>query len=161
MTTFSIPLISPAAYKEYIFPYEVETSNYHGGIDYWHSCGKIDPILPIIKQIPRLRMIHISYANDFEKSVKTIGSDNIIEFVLNPIEDILKASPESMGKKTRWYQKNVPRPQIHRQSRCFSKAYRPDRGHQQCKDMDSLLQTSVPPRSVNWVPQLLRIKSGR
>ena len=95
----SAPLISPAAYKEYIFPYEVETSNYHGGIDYWHSCGRIDHILHFIKQIPRLKMIHISYANDFEKSVKTIGRDNIIEFVLNPIDDILKASPESMRKK--------------------------------------------------------------
>jgi hypothetical protein len=95
----SIPVISPAAYEEYVFPYEVETSNYHGGIDYWHSCGRIDPILHFIKQIPRLKMIHVSYANDFEKSVRTIGGDNIIEFVLNPIDDVLKASPESMRKK--------------------------------------------------------------
>jgi hypothetical protein len=94
----SVPLISPNVYERFVFTHEVATSLYHGGIDYWHSCGKIDPLLGIIKRIPRLKMVHVSYANDFEKAVKTIENDCIIEFVLNPIEDVLKASPESMGK---------------------------------------------------------------
>ena len=46
-------------------------------------------------------MIHISYANDFKKAVETIGGKHVIEFVLNPIDDVLKATPEMMNAKLR------------------------------------------------------------
>lgn len=92
----SVPLISPFAYKEYVLPYEVKISEFHGGIDYWHSCGRIDPVVPSIMQVPNVKMIHISYATDLEKSVESIGDRHIIERVLNPIDDVLAASPEQM-----------------------------------------------------------------
>ena len=92
----SIPLISPSAYEEYVLPYEVKISEYHGGIDYWHSCGRIDSVVPSIMQLPNVKMIHISYATDLEKSVESIGDNHIIERVLNPIDDVLAASIEQM-----------------------------------------------------------------
>lgn len=93
----NVPLISPQVYRDFILPYEIKTSELHGGIDYWHSCGRVDPLLEHIKKIPDLKMIHISYANDFQVAAEAIGSDHIIEYVLNPIDDVLKASPEQMA----------------------------------------------------------------
>ena len=95
----NVPIISPQGYKEFILPYEKKISEFHGGIDYWHSCGRIDPLIVYIKEIPKLRMIHISHATDLRKSVEVIGSDNIIEIVLNPIDDVEKATPLQMENK--------------------------------------------------------------
>ncbi len=92
----SVPLISPSAYEEYVLPYEIKISEFHGGIDYWHSCGRIDPVVPSIMKIANVEMIHISYATDLERSVESIGDKHIIERVLNPIDDVLAASPEQM-----------------------------------------------------------------
>ncbi len=98
----SIPMITADAYEQYLLPYEVRMSELHGGMDYWHSCGRIDGILHLIKKIPGLKMIHISYANDFRFSAETIGKDQIIEYVLNPIGDVLTASPEQMEARLRF-----------------------------------------------------------
>ncbi|NPV53890.1 MAG: hypothetical protein HPY71_10250 [Firmicutes bacterium] len=95
----NVPLISPEAYKEFILPYEKEISEFHGGIDYWHSCGRIDPVLHYIKEIPKLKMIHISPWTDLEKAIEIIGTDHIIEVVLNPIDDVEKATPSQMESK--------------------------------------------------------------
>jgi len=97
----NVPIISPKGYKEFVLPYEKRTSEFHGGIEYWHSCGRIDPILPNIKEIPNLKMIHVSHSTDLKKSVEIIGKDNIIEIVLNPIDDVEKATPWQMENKLR------------------------------------------------------------
>ena len=95
----SIPMISPKGYQEFVLPYEKKMSEFHGGIDYWHSCGRIDPIVRYIKEIPNLKMIHLSHITDLRKSAEIIGNDHIIEIVLNPINDVEKATPEQMEKK--------------------------------------------------------------
>jgi len=95
----STPMISPKGYEEFVLPYEKKMSEFHGGIDYWHSCGRIDPIVRYIKEIPNLKMIHLSHITDFRKSAEIIGNDQIIEIVLNPINDVEKATPEQMEKK--------------------------------------------------------------
>jgi len=95
----NVPIISPKGYKEFVLPYEKRISEFHGGIEYWHSCGRIDPILTYIKEIPNLKMIHVSHSTDLKKSVEIIGKDNIIEIVLNPIDDVEKATPLQMENK--------------------------------------------------------------
>ncbi len=97
----NVPIISPKGYKEFVLPYEKKISEFHGGIEYWHSCGRIDPILTYIKEIPNLKMIHVSHSTDLQKSVEIIGKDNIIEIVLNPIDDVEKATPLQMESKLR------------------------------------------------------------
>ncbi|GAH51879.1 unnamed protein product, partial [marine sediment metagenome] len=62
-------------------------------------CGKIDPIVQYIKEIPNLKMIHLSPFTDLKKSVEIIGNDHIIEIVLNPIDDVERATPLQMEKK--------------------------------------------------------------
>ena len=95
----STPMISPKGYEKFVLPYEKKMSEFHRGIDYWHSCGRIDPIIAHIKKIPDLKMIHLSHITDFRKSAEIIGNDHIIEIVLNPINDVEKATPEQMEKK--------------------------------------------------------------
>jgi len=97
----NIPIISPNAYKNFVLPYEKKISKFHKGVDCWHSCGKIDPVLPCIKQIPNLKMIHVSHLTCLEKSVEIIGRDHIIEIVLDPINDVEKATPQQMENKLR------------------------------------------------------------
>ncbi|MEI6157885.1 MAG: uroporphyrinogen decarboxylase family protein, partial [Atribacterota bacterium] len=95
----NVPIISPGVYRDFILPYEKEISLFHGGIDYWHSCGRIDPVLPFIKEIPGLKMIHISPWTDLKKAVEIMGKDHILEVVLNPIDDVEKATPDQMEEK--------------------------------------------------------------
>jgi uroporphyrinogen-III decarboxylase len=92
-------MISPRGYQEFVLPYEKKMGEFHGGLDYWHSCGKIDPIVQYIKEIPNLKMIHLSPFTDLKKSVEIIGNDHIIEIVLNPIDDVERATPLQMEKK--------------------------------------------------------------
>lgn len=98
----NIPILSPNAYREFILPYEKEISLFHGGIDYWHSCGRIDPILKDIMEIPSLKMVHISPWTDLEKAVLVANQDIILEIVLNPVDDVEKATPKEMKEKLRW-----------------------------------------------------------
>jgi len=95
----SVPMISPRGYQEFVLPYEKKMGEFHGGLDYWHSCGKIDPMVQYIKEIPNLKMIHLSPFTDLKKSVEIIGNDHIIEIVLNPIDDVEKATPLQMENK--------------------------------------------------------------
>jgi hypothetical protein len=42
-----------------ILLFNKKMSLFHGGIDYWHSCCRIDPFLKDIMEIPSLKMVHI------------------------------------------------------------------------------------------------------
>jgi len=95
----SVPMISPQTYRDLVLPIEKKMSDFHGGMDYWHSCGKIDPLIPLIKEIPNLRMIHVSPFTDIKQAVQAIGRDHIIEIVLNPIDDVENASQAQMEDK--------------------------------------------------------------
>ncbi len=97
----NVPIISPQAYREFILPYEKEISLFHGGIDYWHSCGRIDPVLKDIMEIPYLKMVHISPWTNLEKAVSVSTKDIILEIVLNPVDDVEKATPKEMREKFR------------------------------------------------------------
>lgn len=76
-------------------------SLFHGGIDYWHSCGRIDPVLKDIMEIPSLKMVHISPWTDIEKAVSVANHDIILEIVLNPLDDVEKATSQEMKEKLR------------------------------------------------------------
>ncbi|HAX97372.1 MAG TPA: hypothetical protein DCY12_00370 [Candidatus Atribacteria bacterium] len=97
----NVPIISPKAYREFILPYEKEISLFHGGIDYWHSCGRIDPVLKDIMEIPSLKMVHISPWTDIEKAASVANREIILEIVLNPVDDVEKATPQEMKEKLR------------------------------------------------------------
>ena len=96
----NVPFISPRVYEEFVFPQEKEWGLFHGGIDYWHSCGRIDPVLHLIKELPGLRMVHISPWTDLKKAVEILsGTGIILEVVMNPIDDVLAASSQEIQDK--------------------------------------------------------------
>jgi uroporphyrinogen-III decarboxylase len=93
----TVPLLSPRLYEEFVLPYEVELSEFYGGITYWHSCGNTTDLQDLIKDIPHLEMIHISPWTSLAKSVVNLsGSDIALEVVLHPLTDIHLATPEEI-----------------------------------------------------------------
>lgn len=88
----NVPVVSPRLYEEFVLPYEVELSEFYGGITYWHSCGNITPLQNLIKCIPNLQMLHISPWTDLQKSVENLADSGIaLEVVLHPLTDVQKA----------------------------------------------------------------------
>ena len=51
-----VPLMSPASYAQFFFPYEQELSEFYGGVYYWHSCGDITAH---VSEIRKLRGVHL------------------------------------------------------------------------------------------------------
>jgi uroporphyrinogen-III decarboxylase len=93
----TVPLLSPKLYETFVLPYEVELSEFYGGITYWHSCGSTAPLQNHIKKIPRLEMIHVSPWTNLETSVANLtGTDIALEVVLHPVQDIHLATPEAI-----------------------------------------------------------------
>ncbi|MGC8879371.1 MAG: uroporphyrinogen decarboxylase family protein [Anaerolineae bacterium] len=39
------PMLGPQHYEEFVLPYEVDLCQYFGGIDYWHSCADVTPLV--------------------------------------------------------------------------------------------------------------------
>lgn len=93
----NVPLLSPNFYEKYVLPYEIELSEFYGGITYWHSCGNIVPLQKLIQNIPNLEMVHISPWSDLRKSVENFKDTDIaLEVVLHPLEDVQNASPDQI-----------------------------------------------------------------
>ena len=62
---------------------------------------RIDPVLKDIMEIPSLKMVHISPWTDIEKAVSVANHDIILEIVLNPVDDVEKATSQEMKEKLR------------------------------------------------------------
>jgi uroporphyrinogen-III decarboxylase len=93
-------IIPPRMYDQFIFPYEKELAEFHGGVAYWHSCGKITPVLPWIRKLPGLRMVKISSWNNYREAAR-ICPDVPLEICVNAIDYIQMAEPEQMAGRVR------------------------------------------------------------
>jgi len=92
-----VPLLSPRFYEKFVLPYEIELSEFFGGITYWHSCGNIVPFQKMIQAIPHVEMIHISPWSDLDQSVANLrGSDIALEVVLHALRDVQSAPAEQI-----------------------------------------------------------------
>ncbi|MCX6089552.1 MAG: hypothetical protein NTX88_04085 [Candidatus Atribacteria bacterium] len=93
------PLLSPRLYKEFVFPYEQELSQFYHGIAYWHSCGNTTPLLPIIHEIKGLDMFHVGPWTDFAEANKIFGGNTALEYCQNPISEVYLASEQDIREK--------------------------------------------------------------
>ncbi len=93
------PTISPQQYEEFVLPYEVELSEFHGGITYWHSCGDTTKLLDSIRKISSIEMFHIGPWTDIRQAKRVFGKDTALEKCLMPTEDIQRASEKEMEEK--------------------------------------------------------------
>ncbi len=96
-----VSFLSPAQYKEFVFPYEKELCEYQNGVVYWHSCGDITHLLPFIREIPKISILNVSSWTNAKEAIKVFGSDTPLEICFHPIEDMLGATPEKMEIKIR------------------------------------------------------------
>ncbi len=93
------PTISPGIYDEFIFPYEKELSEFHGGISYYHSCGNTTSFMKSISRLPKLEYFHVSPWADLKTAVETFEDSTALDIVLNPLEDCYMATEKQMADK--------------------------------------------------------------
>jgi len=95
----STPIISKALYDEFILPYEIELSEFYGGVEYWHSCGVTTDFYDSIAKIPGIEMFHIGPWADLSKAVKTFNKNIAFDICLDPRADVLDNNEKNMKKK--------------------------------------------------------------
>jgi uroporphyrinogen-III decarboxylase len=93
------PTLSPELYEEFALPYEVELSDFHSGILYWHSCGDTTRLLPFIAKIGTLEMFHVGPWTDVGRAVETFDGKVPLEICLHPLRDVQKATSSQMEAK--------------------------------------------------------------
>jgi uroporphyrinogen-III decarboxylase len=93
------PTISPQIYEEFILPFEREICSFHCGIGYWYSCGDISKLLPWIRKIPVIDMLHVGPWTKLNRVKDIFGGDTPLEICLMPTSDILLATVEQMEQK--------------------------------------------------------------
>jgi len=93
-------VIGPKIYEDYVLPYEIELSEFHGGTAYWHSCGNITPILGMVRKIPNLALLNISGWTDYHKAAK-ICPDIPLEICVVAPNDIYFANAEQMAERAK------------------------------------------------------------
>ena len=90
-------VISNAVYEEMILPYEIEWSEYCGGLRYWHSCGETQNFYESICTIPNLQMMHIGPWSDVAKAAEVFGARDIaLEICVNSIRDMYEKTESEM-----------------------------------------------------------------
>jgi hypothetical protein len=93
------PVISPDNYRELILPYELEWERFHKGLIYFHSCGNLSKLLPDIRTLRSLEMLHVGPWTDMDAALALFGGDTVFDVCLDPIDDVLRASDERMEEK--------------------------------------------------------------
>lgn len=91
------PSLSPNLYEEFVLPYEQQLCESHSeGYHYWHSCGDLTRLYPIIDRIPKIDMIHKSPWSSAREAGRVFGKRSAIEVCMNPQGDILESNHEQM-----------------------------------------------------------------
>jgi len=94
-----LPIVTPEMYEEFILPYEIDLSNFYGGIIYWHSCGDTTNFVKSINKIPGLKMFHIGPKTNVLKAAQVFTPDVSLDVDLDPFRDVLEADEEKMEEK--------------------------------------------------------------
>ena len=104
--------MGPDVYEEFVYPYELEVAELHGGIYYWHSCGDTSKLLESIGRLP-IQVFHVGPWTSVQKAAEVFGSKGTaLEFAiqkhgdygptLRPAQDdVFRASPEDVESKLR------------------------------------------------------------
>ena len=82
-------LFSENDYVEYILPYERRGAAI-GPAHYYHSCGNLTPIFKHIVTLPNIHKIHVSPWSNLSVAVATIGSQAVIQKMVDTQRDIMR-----------------------------------------------------------------------
>ena len=88
---------SPAMYDEFLQPYHARLAEVLGDKRvYYHGCEDLTRKLPIIRNLPGLRRMHVSPWTDLEAVVDQLGLDFVLETHAHPAETVLVHTPDQM-----------------------------------------------------------------
>ena len=92
----NMPMLSPGLYEEFVLPYEREVVERHGGLNYYHSCGCLDPFLPALASL-RPATQHVSYWTSLAEAVRVYsGTPTCLQKTLHPLRDVLEQDAKGM-----------------------------------------------------------------
>ena len=92
----NVPTFSPTMYRELILPYEMDLCRFHGGLNYWHSCGNTGPLMREISKLPEIGMIHCSPWTSPKLVGDAFGNRAPLEICMTPQKHLLEATPVQM-----------------------------------------------------------------
>jgi hypothetical protein len=96
----NVPQFSPTLYRQFILPCEKELHDFHGSVEYWHSCGNTTPFFPAIKELPRIDMLNVSAWADVRRAVE-VFPESTLDICVHAVDDVLQASPDQMERRLR------------------------------------------------------------
>jgi hypothetical protein len=91
-----IPMISPQIYHDMILPFELELDEFYDGLHYWHSCGDATPFMPLVAELPRIKMIQCGAFSDPEEVIRHFAQRTAIEIAVRPQQDFAEATEAQM-----------------------------------------------------------------
>jgi hypothetical protein len=91
----SCDMFPPAAYEEFIFPYECKAAAAFDSI-YYHSCGNLTPLFGKIAEIPKIQRVHVSPWSELAAAIEQAGGKVVLEKHLDPRVNLDKLSREEM-----------------------------------------------------------------
>jgi hypothetical protein len=91
----SCDMFSPAAYEEFVFPYECKVAPSFHSL-YYHSCGNLTPLYKKIVQIPNVHRVHVSPWSNLEAAIRDAGGKVILEKHLDPTVEWDRLSREEV-----------------------------------------------------------------
>ena len=92
-------LFSVDTYREFIFPYEEQLAKSYGGCRYYHSCGKMDTLLPQVGQLPGLKIVHVSAWTDVVKARAAVPEGTTLQVVMHVQDDVMDATEPHMRER--------------------------------------------------------------
>ena len=95
----TVPIVSPSMYTDTILPSEQEIAQMCGALNYWHSCGNTDILMPEINKLP-MKMVHCSPWSDLRCAARTYSPDKAIQYCMQPSNDVmLNRDPQAVRSR--------------------------------------------------------------
>lgn len=94
-----VPMISPKIYRDMILPFELELDEFYHGLHYWHSCGDATPFMPLVAELPRIKMIQCGAFSEPEEVLKHFSQRTAIEIAVRPRQDFAEATEAQMKSR--------------------------------------------------------------
>jgi hypothetical protein len=95
----NVPTISPKSYQDMILPLEKEFADAFGGLLYWHSCGDVTPMIPLIREIPAIDIFHCGPWTNVGRTAEVFG-DVTLDICIHSM-DVYETDEADMRSKVR------------------------------------------------------------
>ena len=90
--------LSPAMYEEFIQPYNARLAAIFNRV-YYHGCEDLTQKIPIIRQLPNLRIFHVSPWTNLEVAVEQLGQEFVLETHVHPTDTLYTHTPAQIREE--------------------------------------------------------------